>query len=280
MKYQTFDSSCCYTGLANMLDDFSLDFEDRDIVIAAELPYMMRFDSSRNSFLAGSMLQGAEWFDNFLRPRGMRFVERSFTGEGAVNFLSDCGTRVMMAVDAADGRQALVFEGVRGGRFHFINNKWKDSDGAERYMFTPAELYDRIDPENNSLGWIEIATKTPVDFLEKMYITLEYIGKYRASLKKFCAVQRERIALRWAMEPLFRPLMVDLLAMMELVGETRMVLMIKVLQRSLFTALSAEEDIIVPFDYISEQQLDEALDRYTEIVQTRMQRILKAREAQ
>jgi len=67
---------------------------------------------------------------------------------------------------------------------------------------------------------------------------------------------------------------------MELAGETRLVLMIKVLQRSLFAALNSDEDTLVPFDYISEQQLDEALDRYTEIVQTRMQRILKARGAQ
>lgn len=280
MKYQTFDSSCCYAGLANMLDDFSLDFEDRDIAIAAELPYMLRFDAARNCFLAGSMLQGAEWFNNFLRPRGMRFVERSFTGEAAVNFLANSDTRVLLAAEVADGRQALVFEGVRGGRFHFINNKWKDSEGAERYMFTAAELYDRIDPEQNSLGWIELSTKSPVDFLEKLYITLEYIGKYRASLKKFCEIPRQRIALRWAIEPLFRPLMVDLLAMMELVGEARMVLMIKVLQRSLFNALNSEEETLLPFDYISEQQLDEALDRYTEIVQTRMQRILKDRDKQ
>jgi len=280
MKYQTFEASCCYAGLANMLDDFSLDFEDRDIALAAELPYMLRFDADRNCFLAGPMLQGAEWFDLFLRPRGMRFIERTFSGEAAVNFLSAADTRVMLAVEAADGRQALVFEGIRGGRFHFISNKWKDSDGAERYMFTAAELYDRIDPEKNSLSWIELSTKTPVDFLEKLYVTLEYIAKYRASLKKFCSVKRERIALRWAMEPLFRPLMVDIHSMMELAGETRLVLMIKVLQRSLFAALNSDEDTLVPFDYISEQQLDEALDRYTEIVQTRMQRILKARGAQ
>lgn len=275
MKYQTFNASCCYAGLANLLDDFSIDIEDRDIVLGAQLPYMLRFDSARNCFLAGPMLQGAEWFDLYLNPRGLRFAERSFSGEAAVNFLAGCDTRVMLAVDVPDGRQALVFDGIRGSRFHFISNKWKEADGAERYMFTAAELYDRIDPENNSLGWVELTPKKPVDFLEKLYITLEYIAKYRASLQKFCSVEREKIALRWAMEPLFRPLMVDLLSMMELAGEARLVLMIKVLRRSLSEAFNAEGDTLVPFDYISEQQLGEALDRYTEIVQTQMQRIAK-----
>ncbi len=275
MKYQTFNASCCYAALANMLDDFSLDLEDRDIALGAQLPYMLRFDPANNRFLAGPMLQGAEWFDLYLAPRGMRFTERSFTAGAAVNFLSTADTRVMLAVDVPDGRQALVFEGVRGSRFHFISSKWQDAEGAERYMFTAAELLDRIDPEANALGWVELSPKKPVDFLEKLYQTLECIPKYHASLQKFCAVEREKIALRWAMEPLFRPLMVDLLTMMELAGEARLVLMIKVLRRSLGEAFAAEEESLVPFDYISEQQLGEALDRYTEIVQLQMQRILK-----
>lgn len=275
MKYQTFDSSCCYAALANMLDDFSLDFEDTDIALAAELPFMLRFDATNNSFAAGFMLQGAPWFDNFLRPRGLRFVERSFSGEAVVSFLSTSNTRVMLAAAIAGGRQALVFDDVRGERYHFISSKWKDSDGAERYMFTAAELYERIDPDHNFLGWIEPAAKKPVDFLEKLYLTLEQIEKLRMSLKKFCSVPREKLALRWAVEPLFRPLLVDIYDMMRLVEETRIVLMLKTLQRQLYSALDTEQDILVPFDCISEQLLDQTLDRYCEIVKTRMRRILK-----
>lgn len=276
MKYQTFNSSCCYAGLANILDSFSFDVEDRDIAIGAELPYMLRFYSSQNSFLAGPMLQGSEWFDLYLRPRGLRFVERSFSAENAVKFLADSDTRIMLGVDTGNGeRQALVLDGLRGGRFHFISNKWKDSDGSERYMLTPAELYDRLPEEDNVLGWVEQSTRVSVDFLEKMYVTLENIQIYRSGLREFCSVPRDRLALQWAMQPLFRALFSDILCMMEMVGETRIVLMIRVLQKSLAAALNSEREVFVPFDIISEQQLNETLDRYAEIVHTRMTVISK-----
>ena len=99
--------------------------------------------------------------------------------------------------------------------------------------------------------------------------------KYSESLYEFCSVPRDRITVQWAMEPLFRPLMVDLLSMMELAGEARIVLMIKVLQRSLAAAMQAQEERMTLFDYIAEQQLRETIDRYIEIVQMKLQKLVK-----
>ena len=275
MKYQTFNSSCCYAGLANMLDDYSIDVEDRDIATEANLPYMLRFVQKNNCYLAGPMLQGSQWFDLYLRPHGLHFAERTMSREAAVNFLASADGRVMLGIELSDsGRQAAVFDGVRGNRFHFINNKWKDSEGSERYMYTAQELYDRLADEN-VLGWLEKAAKSEPDFPEELCVTLATVQKYRESLHEFCSVPRDRITVQWAMEPLFRPLLIDLLSMMELVGEARIVLMIKVLQRSLAAAMQAQEEKIVLFDYISEQQLDETIGRYIEIVQMKLQKLVR-----
>ena len=275
MKYQTFDSSCCYAGLANMLDDQSIDVEDRDIVLGANLPYMLRLDSINNCYLAGTMLQGAAWFDMYLCRHGLHFAERSMSREAAVNFLASADGRVMLGVELSDGgMNAAVFDGVRGGRFHFINNKWKDSSGAERYMYTAPELYDRLADEN-VLGWLEKAVKSTPDFPQELCVTLATVQKYRDSLHEFCSVPRDRITLQWAIEPLFRPLMTDLFTMMELVGEARIVLMIKVLQHSLTAALQSGCDRLTVFDFISAQQLDETIDRYIEIVQTKLQLLVR-----
>ncbi len=275
MKYQTFNSSCCYAGLANMLDEYSIDVEDRDIVTEAELPYMLRLDSKNNCYLAGPMLQGAEWFDVYLRPHGLRFAERSFSREAAVNFLASADGRVMLGVELSDGgMNAAVFDGIRGSRFHFINSKWKDSVGSERYMYTAQELYDRL-ADNSVLGWLEKAPKSLPDMPEMLLVTLATVQKYRGSLHEFCEVPRDRITMQWAMDPLFRPLLTDILCMMELVGEVRIVLMIKTLQRSFMNAFSSGSDRLTVFDYMSAQQLDETLDRYEEIVKTRLSILIK-----
>ena len=276
MKYQSFNSSCCYAGLANMLDDFSIDVEDRDIALAANLPYMLRFDPERNSFLAGAMLQGAKWFNLFLKPRGLHFAERVMSREAAVNFLASADARVMLGVEVSEGiKSALVFDGIRGGRFHLINNKWKNSDGSERFMFTAQELYDRLSDEN-LLGWVEPSTKSQIDFPEELSLTLSCIPKYRTALHDFCSVSRDRITLNWAVEPLFRPLLTDIPSMMELVGEARIYLMLCVLQRSFDAAFSSDGDKITVFDFLSEQQLNETLDRYTEIVRDKIIKIQTA----
>ena len=40
MKYMTFNASCAYAGLANILERFGIETEDREIALAMGLPYL------------------------------------------------------------------------------------------------------------------------------------------------------------------------------------------------------------------------------------------------
>ena len=40
IKYMTFNSSCSYAGLANMLLRYGVDTQDREIALAAKLPFL------------------------------------------------------------------------------------------------------------------------------------------------------------------------------------------------------------------------------------------------
>lgn len=51
MKYMTFNSSCAFAGVANMLSAFDVDVEDRDIALGMKLPYI--FAQEDSAYLGG-----------------------------------------------------------------------------------------------------------------------------------------------------------------------------------------------------------------------------------
>jgi len=55
LKYMTFNSSCSYAGIANMLEIRGVDTEDYKIALAMDLPFLM--DQDEVGYYAGSMLQ-------------------------------------------------------------------------------------------------------------------------------------------------------------------------------------------------------------------------------
>lgn len=55
MKYMTFNSSCSYAGLANLLAFYDIDVGDREIALDMGLPYL--FAKEQEKYLAGPMLQ-------------------------------------------------------------------------------------------------------------------------------------------------------------------------------------------------------------------------------
>lgn len=68
-KYMTFNSSCSYAGLANMLLRYGVDTQDREIARDMKLPFL--FACEEDEYRAGPMLQGAQWFNLYLHPRGL-----------------------------------------------------------------------------------------------------------------------------------------------------------------------------------------------------------------
>ena len=54
MKYMTFNSSCSYAGVANMLEQYGVDVEDRIIALGMKLPYL--FAQEGGVYMAGPML--------------------------------------------------------------------------------------------------------------------------------------------------------------------------------------------------------------------------------
>ena len=64
MKYMTFNSSCSFAGIANMLERMGYAYEDYQVAAGMELPYIVARDNG--GYIAGAMLQEKKYFDIFL----------------------------------------------------------------------------------------------------------------------------------------------------------------------------------------------------------------------
>ena len=75
MKYMHFRASCSYTALAILLEKEGIQTEDYKIALEMNLPWL--FSKENDSYIAGSMLQGAKWFNLWLLPHGFEMSEEA-----------------------------------------------------------------------------------------------------------------------------------------------------------------------------------------------------------
>lgn len=268
MKYQTYENACSYAALANLLDSFGCDVQDRDIILGAQLAYMLRYDAQNRSFLGGTALEGREWFDLFLRPNGFRFVEQVLPRDKMLDCLWNTNRRTMLALNAANGeRHALVFDGVRGESFRFLNIKWHKSPAPETYLFTAQQLLDCLDKEN-TIGFIDRCEKSKPDFSPLLDDTLYCLELYRECIDKLFGELRQPYELKDARISFFSALFDQLYPLFKLCGEARLVLMVKKLKESYDELLSKGEEL-VPCENFPMELLSDTFDRYREVVETR-----------
>lgn len=118
MKHMHFRASCSYTALAELLAAKGVDTEDFRIALEMKLPWL--FAKEEDVYLAGPMLQGAKWFDLWLKPRGFRMRERCLEQAELCRFLREHPSVMLGLIRAAD----VTMNVSRHGRNVHILKTW------------------------------------------------------------------------------------------------------------------------------------------------------------
>ena len=103
-KYMTFNSSCSYAGLANMLLRYGVDTQDREIARDMKLPFLFAYEE--DEYRAGPMLQGAQWFNLYLHPRGLEMRETEVPAQSVAAYLRRQRT-AMLGIRGIENGKAL-----------------------------------------------------------------------------------------------------------------------------------------------------------------------------
>ena len=265
MKYMAFNSSCSYAGVANMLEQYGVDTDDRSIALGMKLPYLFSYEDG--VYMAGPMLQSAEWFNLYLNPIGFEMTEKEVPSEQVPAYLKQQKTAMLGLQVDESGKHAVVYIGHQDGKLVFINNKWEQTDAPEQVALTEEQLLAQLGDSAMVATLKQIPPKA-VDPASRMKCSVAVIRQNLADLQDVCDRAETVAQLRLKLNTLFRPLLLDTITMLQLIGEVKLAEEFTALQRSFLTALRQETDQrIILGEYLSPDALVAAAESYIELIQ-------------
>ena len=270
MKYMTFPSACSYAGLANMLAQYGIETSDREIALAIRLPYL--FSVEDGAFASGPMLQTSDWFDLFLNPIGFQLREETVPGGEIASYLRKQKTAMLGIKMPGGGKHAVVYTGMEADKFVFLNNKWETEDAPEQLRLTAGELQQRLEPQV-MVATLQRIEPREVSMIPKLKESVEILKENLAQILALCGEAVAVDILRSKLNTLFRPLFLDGITMLNLIGETELADSFLVLQKGLLATLRQEsEKPVFLKDYLSVDGLKASVDRYAELIVLEMDR--------
>lgn len=262
MKYMHFNSSCSYAGLANLLELQGVETEDYQIALAVGLPYFLRYDEQSGIYLNGPMLQSAEWFDLYLRPRGFRYVECFLKRQEVVEQLRP-GCMLGLQVTPKP-KHAVIFLGKENGRYKFLNNKWEDSEEPDYLLLSEAECLERL-PEQSVIGHLKPCLAEETELKPYFEEALGNWERLRGDLHKFISNIQSPQAMKEAMNRLFRSLLLDGLSMAKLLKENELEELLTRLQKQ-FLAMVRKNEAMTPAQELDAEEINRAIERFVNLI--------------
>jgi len=262
MKYMHFNSSCSYAGLANLLELRGVDTEDYQIALDMGLPYFLRYEEASGAYVNGPMLQSAEWFNLYLKPRGFRYVERFVEKQEAVKQL--CAGSMLGLQVTPNSKHAVIFHGKENESYKFLNNKREDSEEPDCLLLTGEECVERL-PEQVVVGWLEVCEPEQADIKPYLEEALKNWEKLRAKLHAFvCEVQSPQ-SLKESMNRLFRPLLLDGLSMAKLLKEKELEECLAGLQKQFLDIVRSNEPVKLS-EKLDCEKMNWAIDKFVSLI--------------
>ena len=265
MKYMTFNSSCAFAGVANMLAVWGVDQEDREIALGIGLPYL--FEKECNAYLGGPMLQSAKWFNLYLPSIGFAMTEQHLSRENVPLYLTTQKTAMMGVFLTSQEKHAIVYQGRRGNQFLFWNNKWQHSDDPSQFCWTADEFIRRLDQDVVVAGLrpAPIVPITDSNFRSLYQHSCQILAELKEELRAFCETKHSRNEIGAALNPLFRPILLDGITMLELLQRWDLTESLRRVQKELLAACRMEETVLLS-EWMDMARLMQGMDAYITLI--------------
>ena len=269
MKYMTFNSSCSYAGLANLLSHYGIDAEDRTIALKMGLPYL--FACEDGQYLSGPMLQGARWFNLYLHPIGFTLTEHRLSREEVCPYLRANSPAMLGLRVTPASKHAVIYTGSKGGEHYFLNNKRQTSPEPETLRLTESDLLSRLD-EMVTIGILEKTKPVPVSLQPYLEQSLTTLRSLQSELTAFCSREQSPAAQRQAMETLFRPILLDGVTMLELLEEEQLASSLRTVRTQFMKAVKESRPAVLS-SHLNMSLLTAAMTEYAQLIAAEMETI-------
>ncbi|MGL4800174.1 MAG: hypothetical protein ACRCWY_12385, partial [Cellulosilyticaceae bacterium] len=231
-------------------------------------PYVFQYDEEDATYVAGPLLQGKKWFDYYLEPRGMTFVEGVFDKGDVCRFLDETKMKCMIGLHLGT-KHAVIYEGKEKGKYKFLNNKRELEEASDYYFFTKDELVEVLS-EQNTIGYIErLESPKVIDAKQEIFSSIQYIEKYQQELYTFCHKEQTTQALIDTRDKLFAAALLHIVSMMEMVGQKALAEELCEIRSQYMSALKQSRTLKLS-EHMEYERLEKAIEGYKKIIMQRL----------
>lgn len=260
MKYMTFNSSCAYAGVANMLELYGMNTDDMSIAMDMKLPYLFSYEDG--VYMAGPMLQSAEWFNLYLHPIGFDMTEKGVLAAQVPEYLKQQRTAMLGLQVDESGKHAVVYIGTHEEELVFLNNKWEHTNAPEEIRLTEEELINQLGT-SAMIATLKQIPSQAVDLTSRLISSQTVIRQNLEEIQAICSREETVRVLRLKLNTLFRPLFLDGITMLGLIGETELAQQFTGLQRRVLFALKQKPDEEITLGrYLNMEVLADSVGEY------------------
>ena len=259
-----FRASCAYAALAELVWREGVDTEDERIVREMDLPYL--FTKEENAFAAGTMLQGAAWFELWLKPHGFAMHEQTVVRSALSTFLRNSGS-CMLGLLTPGGRHAVVYDGF-DGRYHFGNPVPENSGESEAWSLSEAELLAAAD-DTVTTGTLQRVSPETVNKRPLLQASITCLSENVHMIEAFADRPHLYTEYDIALDNLFRPLLLDGITMLSLIDEDKPAEALLLRQQELLSFYRGDRTGLL-CDTMSLPSLRDAAEQYAALIRRRL----------
>lgn len=292
MKYMTFRNSCVFASIANILESYDLDFSDREVIKEMGNPYI--FIKEKNTYKTGPMLQEKLWFQLFLNKYNLIAIEKNVRKDEIIELLERTNNSkdIVLGIKLDFGKHAVILKEVKREvkkdvnnqdyriekRYIFLNNRHEDEKVNNYFEFSKEELLDKLD-DYVSYFYIKRKTITQEKLYEnklflinKLENSLNVLEELKTEIFKLCYNKLYASEIKISLDTLFRPLLLDGVEMLSILGEDLLKNNFIDIRNNLFLSFKNESSYFLK-DYIDLNLLDESIEMYKDLIKKRLENI-------
>lgn len=278
MKYMTFNNSCFFTVLSNLLLDFGIDVSDKDIIAESRIPFVFNVDKISGSYSAGYQVQDVAIINQYLARYGVLFKEHIFLKSDSlinkrdlIESLEDKKNLIvsLKVLDNINKSHATIFKSYVDGVYTFQNMKRRDSIEPDYYKFNYKELLDKLS-DNVQYGWLEIhdISTLKVDISQVKKESIEVLNKYKKEIIEYCSEVKTFKQRAESKDKLFRALMISYLSVSKIVGLKKLTKNIEELRSQYLMTFQLKKSIRL-FDYVSSIMIQDTLSMIKDFISSK-----------
>jgi len=249
MKYMTFNNSCFFAAIANLLEDIGIHVSDKDIVIGSLVPYFFKYDKNSQQFSSGYEVQELDIINDYLKQYIVKIIEKKYFKGSVIEKkrkliqnISETTSHKIVSLKLTNNDNkwhATIFTGVVNEEYIFVNMRREDDEAIEiRLKYD--ELINKL-ADNVQFAWLERIEKFDVldrkKYLDESIVTLL---KYKNMIFDYSEEEKSLSSRLESRDALFRPLLLNYVDMASITHEKELYENIMILQRQYLNSFQVD----------------------------------------